>query len=154
VAPPVVLEGTLDDEARTERIAAVATELLHVRGYPHAEIAVTRASGCGVELHVAVDRGNHFHITALDFATADAFPAEERFAAVEDSLGTVNAIGGAYVEDRMKRALDGLAQRYRDAGWLDATIDPPRATYDASRGAVAIVVRVHAGPRYRIGSIV
>lgn len=154
VAPLAVLEGTFDDRERTARITEVATEMLHVRGYPHARIAVTRHAGCGVELHVAVDRGPRFKIAALAFDTDDRFPEAERMAAVEDALGTVNAPGGAYVADRMQRALAALARRYHDAGWIDAVIDPPQASYDDERGTVAVIVPIHAGPRYRIGSVV
>jgi outer membrane protein assembly factor BamA len=154
VAPLAVLEGAFDEADRTERVTAVATELLNVRGYPRAKITVTRKLACGVELHVAVDRGPQFHIDQLGFATNDTFPAEWRTAVVEDALGTVNAVGGAYVEDRMKRALVTLQHRYRDAGWLDAVIAAPRAIYDDAHGSVTVVVPIHAGPRYRIGNVV
>jgi len=154
VAPLVVLEGAFDDPERTDRITAVATEMLRVRGYPHAKIRVMRAAGCGVELHVWVDRGLQYRIADLEFETDDAFPDAERLAAVEDALGTVNAVGGAYVEDRLRRALAELERRYHDAGWIDASIDPPEATYDDARGAVTVVVPIHAGPRYRIGSVI
>jgi outer membrane protein assembly factor BamA len=154
VAPLAVLEGAFDETDRTERVTAVATELLQARGYPRAKITVTRRLTCGVELRIAVDRGPHFHIAQLGFATTDQFPAELRTEAVEDALGTVNAVGGAYVEDRMKRALVSLQHSYRDAGWLDAEIDAPRALYDEARGSVTVVVPIHAGPRYRIGNIV
>jgi outer membrane protein assembly factor BamA len=153
VAPLVVLEGTFDDQDRTQRITEVATELLHAKGYPHAKIAVTRHLGCGVELEVAVDRGPRFRITQLGFQTDDAFPESERVAAIADVLGTVNAVGGAYVEDRMVRALANLARRYRESGWIDATIAKPIVTYDESTGSVAVVVPIQAGPRYRIGAV-
>jgi outer membrane protein assembly factor BamA len=154
VAPLAVLEGTFDDPARTARITAVATEMLHVRGYPRAKITVTRQTGCGIELHVAVERGPRFQIETLAFEAHDAFPADERAVAVEDALGTVNAVGGAYVADRMQRGLAELARRYHDAGWIDAIIGEARATYDDTRGTVTVVVPIHAGARYRIGSVV
>jgi len=65
VAPLAVLEGTLDDPARTERIANVAAALLRARGWRHARIAVERRSGCGTELAVAVDRGPHSAVEPL-----------------------------------------------------------------------------------------
>jgi outer membrane protein assembly factor BamA len=153
VAPLAVLEGTFDDADRTGRVTEVATELLNVRGYPYAKIDVTRRAGCGVELDVAVDRGPRFRITQLGFQTDDAFPETERVTAIADALGTVNAVGGAYVEARMQRALVALTRRYHDAGWIDATIGRPLATYDEGRGAVAVVIPIQAGPRYRIGSV-
>ncbi|HET9989816.1 MAG TPA: hypothetical protein VFQ65_14890, partial [Kofleriaceae bacterium] len=67
VAPLAVLEGAFDDTERTDRIAEVATELFHVRGYPRARIDITRRVACGVELQVAVDRGPRFKITQLGF---------------------------------------------------------------------------------------
>ena len=153
IAPLAVLEGAFDDSDRTDRIAEVATELFHVRGYPRARIDISRRVACGVELQVAVDRGPRFKITQLGFQTDDTFPEAERVAAVEDSLGTVNAIGGAYVQDRMERALAALARRYHESGWIDAQVGKPRASYDESDGSVAVVVPIEAGPRYRIGEI-
>jgi hypothetical protein len=57
VAPLAVLEGTLDDPARTARIAEVAAKRLRARGWPDARVEVRRREGCGVELDVAVIRG-------------------------------------------------------------------------------------------------
>jgi hypothetical protein len=37
-----VLEGTLDDAARTERVRLAAIDVLHTRGYPRAYVAVAR----------------------------------------------------------------------------------------------------------------
>lgn len=153
VAPLAVLEGTFDDQERTARVTEVATELLQVRGYPRAHIEVTRHEACGIELAVNVERGPRFRITQLGFETDDRFPEEERVAAVADALGTVNAVGGAYVEDRMQRALDALTRRYHESGWIDAKIGRPVTTYDENRGSVAVVVPIEAGPRYRVGSI-
>jgi outer membrane protein assembly factor BamA len=155
VAPLAVLDGTHDDPARTERVAVVAAELLHATGYAHARVAVERAPGsCGVELRVAVARGPRFRIARIDFVGENGgVAATERLAALEDALGRVNAIGGAYVEDRMIRALDGLRRRYRDAGWIDASIDAPRASFDETHGEVAVMIGVHAGRRFRIGAV-
>lgn len=153
IAPLTVLEGAFDDIERTDRIAEVATELFHVRGYPRARIDITRHVACGVELEVAVDRGPRFKITQLGFQTDDAFPEAERVAAIEDALGTVNAVGGAYVEDRMERALAALSRRYHESGWIDAAIGKPHASYDESDGSVSVVVPIKAGPRYRIGAV-
>jgi outer membrane protein assembly factor BamA len=153
IAPLAVLEGAFDDSERTDRIADVATELFHVRGYPRAHLDITRHVECGVELQVAVDRGPRFKITQLGFQTDDSFPEAERVAAIEDALGTVNAVGGAYVQDRMERALAALTRRYHESGWIDASIGKPHATYDESDGSVAVVVPITAGPRYRIGEV-
>ncbi len=153
VAPIAVLEGTLDDPDRTRRVTEVATELLHVRGYPQAKIAVVRREACGVELQVAVQRGPRFRITQLGFQTDDAFPEEQRVAAIADALGTVNAVGGSYVADRMERALANLERRYRDAGWIDAVIARPIVSYDEDTASVTVVVPIAAGLRYRIGAV-
>ena len=72
--------------------------------------------------------------------------------ALEDALGTVNTVGGVYVEYRMTRALAELERRYRDAGWLEARLGPPRATYDP-RGTVTVAIPVVAGRRFRISSV-
>jgi len=154
IAPLAVLEGTLDDPQRADRIAAVATEMLQARGYPYAKLAVTRHLGCGIELHVAVETGPRFKIARLAFLTTDEFPASERLLAVEDALGTVNAVGGAYLEDRMKRALESLEHRYHEAGWIDASIGAPQARYDELNNEVTVEIPIKAGPRYRIGRII
>lgn len=153
VAPLAVLEGTLDDAERTTRTTAVATDLLHVHGYPHATIRVTRDAGCGVELAVAVDKGPRYAIAAIDVATDSPLPPGEPRIALEDALGTVNAVGGAYVADRMTKALAVLVDRYRDAGWLDAGADAPHAAWDRTTHTVRVAVQLHPGPRYRIGTV-
>lgn len=149
-----VLEGTLADPARTARIAKVSTELLRARGYARANVDVTRVTGCGAELLVAVDKGPHFRIAHIAFATDDDFSEDMRLAAIEDALGTINSIGGAYVEDRLHRALDALRLRYIDAGWLDVEIEKPLEVYDEPRGEVVITIPIRAGRRFKIGNVV
>ena len=141
-----VLQGTYDDPARTERVVAAAVEALRWRGYAKASIAVAREAGCFVDLRVAVELGPRFKIARIDFQTGDEFPAGERLAALEDALGTV------HIDYRLRRALEELERRYRDAGWLDAEIGEPRAEY-GDDGAVRIEIPVDAGRRYRIGTI-
>ena len=148
-----VLEGTLDNAERTARIAQVSSELLRARGYPRAEVSVERRVGCGVELVAHVNRGPRFAIERIAFVTDDAFPEHARLATIEDALGTINAVGGAYVADRLERALETLARRYYEAGWLEADIEPPRAVFDEQRGAVAIEIPIQAGRRFRIGNV-
>jgi outer membrane protein assembly factor BamA len=147
VAQLAVLEGTLDDAARTERVRLAAIDVLHTRGYPRAYVAVTRREGCGVELDVAVVPGPRVRIVAIEFEANDAFPSDARLATIEDALGTVNAVGGAYVEDRLYGALAELQARYRAAGWLDAIVEPPHAEVDESRGTVRVTITIHAGRR-------
>jgi outer membrane protein assembly factor BamA len=148
-----VLQGAYDDPARTARVAAAAAEALRWRGYANASIDVSREIGCFVELRVAVDLGPRFQIARIDFQTADEFPARERLAVIEDALGTVNTVGGVHIDYRLRRALEGLARRYRDAGWLDVEIGEPRSAYDDEAGAVRLAIPIDAGPRYRIGAI-
>jgi outer membrane protein assembly factor BamA len=148
----VVLEGTLDDPERTERIARVAADGLRAQGYADAAIAVARRAGCGVDLDVAVTLGPRYRIARIAFDTDDEFPGAQRLAVLEDALGTVNTIGGVYIEYRMRRALVELERRYRDAGWLEAQLGAPRTTYDRS-GTVAVEIPVVAGRRFRIGSV-
>jgi outer membrane protein assembly factor BamA len=148
----VVLEGTLDEPERAERIARVAADGLHAQGYADAAIAVARRAGCGVELEVAVTLGQRYRIARIAFDTDDEFPEAERLAVIEDALGTVNTIGGVYIEYRMRRALGELERRYRDAGWLGARLGAPRATYDRA-GSVSVEIPVVAGGRFRIGSV-
>jgi hypothetical protein len=99
-----VLEGTIDDPGRTGRIAQIATRALWARGYARATLAITRRVGCRVDLDVAVTLGPRYRISTIDFVTEDAFPGAERLAVIEDALGTVNTIGGVYIEYRMTRA--------------------------------------------------
>ena len=146
-----VLAGTLDDAERTARFIETATDALHMRGYPHARIDVTRRAGCFVDLEVAVTLGQRYRIDKIVFETDDEFPARERLVALEDALGTVNTVGGVYIEYRMQRALETLQRRYRDAGWLDATIEGARPTYHDDK--VTLVIPVSAGPRFRIAKV-
>jgi outer membrane protein assembly factor BamA len=147
-----VLEGTIDDPERTARIAEIATRALRSRGYARATLAVTRQTGCYVDLTVAVTLGPRYQIATIAFETDDDFPNADRLAVIEDALGTVNTIGGVYIEYRMKRALAELERRYHDAGWLEAKLGVPRTTYDPS-GTVVVAIPVTAGRRFRIGSV-
>jgi outer membrane protein assembly factor BamA len=151
VAGLAVLEGTIDESVRTERIVTTALDGLHQQGYARAAIAVTRTTGCFTELHVAVTLGPRFKIDKLEFRTDDAFPPRERLTTIEDTLGTVNTVGGVYIEYRMQRALKNLEKRYHDAGWLEAKVGPATAHY--SEHAVSVSVPITAGPRFRIGAI-
>ena len=154
VAPLAVLEGTLDDPPRITRTAEVAADFLHARGYPHATIHVTRHAGCGVELAIAVDRGPRYRIADIELHSDATLPPGDARAALEDGLGTVNAIGGAYVEDRLGRALAVLVRRYRDAGWLDAAAGAPHVDWDDSDHTVRLAIDLHPGRRYKIGKLV
>lgn len=147
-----VLEGTLDDPARAERVRTVALAALRTRGHARARIALSRTTGCGVELHARVTLGPRFTIARIEFDTDDAFPAATRLAVIEDALGTINTIGGTYAEDRLRRGLHELRKRYEDAGWLDAKIAAPRAHY-GDDGRVAIEIPIRAGARFKIGSV-
>jgi len=157
VAGIAVLEGTIDDHARTERIVVVATERLQAAGYARATIAISRKPGCFTDLDVAVTLGPKFKIATIDFPTADGLewvndlPVRERLAALEDALGTVNTIGGVYVEYRLQRALTKLQERYRDAGWLEVKIATPIARYGDD--SVALTIPIDPGPRFRVSAI-
>jgi outer membrane protein assembly factor BamA len=147
-----VLEGTIEDPLRSERITAAAIEALQARGYARAKITVARDVGCFTDLRVAVELGPRFKIDRIDFDTDDAFPIRERLSSIEDALGAVNTVGGAYIEYRMERALAVLERRYHDAGWLEARVSAPVAVYD-ERGTIKLTVPIAAGPRFRIGAI-
>lgn len=152
IAPLAVLEGTLDDRPRLARIAKVAAEGLRARGYLRAEISITRDASCGIDLTAEVTLGPRFKIDRIIFETDDEFPAATRLALIEDALGTVNTIGGIYVEERLERALRELRRRYADAGWLEAKISTPRTTVDEG-GGVTVTVPIAAGPRFTIGTV-
>jgi outer membrane protein assembly factor BamA len=190
-----VLEGTVDDPDRTERVAQLALRDLRSRGYAAATLAVSRRTRCGIGLDVHVTLGPRYRIASITFdtgasntgasdtgpsntgasntgasntgpsntgtsGTGTSLPGREAgtgapidpLAALEDSLGTVNTVGGVYIEYRMKRALTELERRYRDAGWLEATLGAPRTRYFAD-GTIAIAIPATAGRRFRIGSI-
>jgi outer membrane protein assembly factor BamA len=157
-----VLEGTIDDRARLERVLAAATEALHHRGHARARLELVRRPGCFTELDVIVQLGPRFLIERIDLvsgalavdagARASGLSREDQLAVLEDALGTANTIGGVYIPYRLTRALAQLEQRYRDAGWLDVRIAAPAVRHD-ERGYVALTITVDAGPRYRIGAI-
>ena len=146
-----VLEGTLDDPDRTARVAQAATEALHWRGYAQAKIEITRSAQCFTDLHVAVTLGPKLLISSIEFDTDDDFPRAKRLAALEDTLGTVNSIGGVLIEYRLARGLQILAKRYRDAGWLDAEVGTPITEYAGTK--VRVTIPIAAGERYRVGAV-
>jgi outer membrane protein assembly factor BamA len=146
-----VLEGTRYEPDRTERIVESATEALAWRGYARAAIRVTPRRRCFTDLDVAVTLGPRYRIASIEFDTDDTFPKRERLAALEDALGTVNTVGGVHIDYRLRRALSGLEKRYQDAGWLDAKVAAPVATYE--RDKIKIRIGITAGERYKIGSV-
>ncbi len=149
-----VLAGTIDDPLRQTRVVGQAIEQLRARGYSRASIDVAREAGCFVDLHVHVTLGARYQIDAIEFETSpgDEFPARARLSAIEDALGTVNTIGGVYIAYRLRRALHELEDRYRDAGWLEASIGDPVVHYtDDDR--IELAIPVTAGPRFRIAAI-
>jgi outer membrane protein assembly factor BamA len=151
-----VLEGTMDDQARIERVADLALRDLRAQGYVDADLSIGRHAGCGVDIDVQVVLGRRYRIGSIVFAGApDADPAAgiDRLAALEDGLGTVNTLGGVYIEYRMQRAVTELERRYRDAGWLEAKLGPPRASYDRTSGVIAVRIPTELGARFTIGSI-
>ena len=151
LAPLTVLEGTLDDPERTERITGVALEGLRAQGHAKATVTVTRQVGCGVELHATVVRGPKYRIARIAFETDDEFPAAQRLAVLEDGLGSVNTVGGTYIAYRLQRALKELKRRYADAGWVGVTIATPRALY--TKDTVTLTIPLTSGPRFTIGTI-
>lgn len=156
LAPLTVLEGTLDDPARTGRVAQLALDGLRAQGHAKAELVVERADGaCGIELRAIATLGPKYTIATIAFDTGDdddGLTEAQRLAVLEDGLGTVNTIGGTYIAYRLTRALKELKKRYVDAGWVDATIGTPRARFDG-RGKVSLEIPVHAGPRFTLGTI-
>ncbi|CAN5913437.1 hypothetical protein BH11MYX3_BH11MYX3_42890 [soil metagenome] len=154
LAPLTVLEGTLDEPARTERVVQLALEGLRAEGHARATLAVSRSEGCGVELHAVVALGPKYTIDRISFETddEDQLSDRERLAVIEDGLGTVNTIGGTYIAYRLQRALAELKRRYADAGWVGATIAAPETVLD-DRGHISISIPVRSGPRFTIGTI-
>lgn len=153
LAPLAVLEGTLDNPTRAQRVAALATEALRTIGYPRAQIVLDRGAGCGVELAARVTLGPRYRIAKIQFVTDDTFPAKRRLALIEDALGTVNTVGGVYVADRLDAALAELQKRYRDAGWARAEIQTFAADYDDARGEVSLTIPIKSGQKFTIGRI-
>lgn len=152
VAQLAVLDGTLDDAARAERVRQVAVDALRAQGYARATIALSRKARCGVELRARVTLGRKYTIERIAFETDDEFPDRKRLAVIEDGLGTVNTIGGTYVADRLTRGLVELRRRYADAGWLEAAISAPQVVFDDG-GRISITIPVRPGARFTIGSI-
>jgi outer membrane protein insertion porin family len=153
LAPIAVLEGTLDNPHRAERVATLATEALRTIGYPRAQIALDRGAGCGVELHAQVTLGPKFRIAKIQFLTDDTFPQKRRLALIEDALGTINTVGGVYVADKLDLALAELQKRYRDAGWARAEIATFAADYDDAKGEVSLTIPIKSGPQFTIGTV-
>jgi outer membrane protein assembly complex protein YaeT len=64
------------------------------------------------------------------------------------------AAGGlVFVAARMDQAMRRIAAIYREQGYLDARIDPPRKVFSDDRTQVDLHFQLHEGPQYRLTAI-
>jgi outer membrane protein assembly factor BamA len=139
------LEGTLPDLARLRRVTAAATEWLHVRGYPHAEVA-TRTDGTCDGLSVHVDVALHEHVTIARIAVTGSALATSA-ATFEHELGTVNVVGGVYDPRALAHDINQLIERHQRRGYVDAFCPSPEVS--EARGHVVVSAHIAAGARYK-----
>jgi outer membrane protein assembly factor BamA len=156
LAALTILEGTLHDEARLERLAAAATEWWRAHGYLHAEITAQARLDCDahgvragatVVVHVQASLGRRYMLAYLG-VTGSALPAPA--AIFERDLGAANRVGAPYRESDFVEDLQALAQRHRSAGWLDVDIRDFASHVDEARGVVTASAHVVPGERYKL----
>ena len=143
-----ILEGTLHDPQRLQRLAVAATAWWRQHGYLHAEItAVARPDCDGVTIHVLANLGRRYTLASIA-VTGSALPAS-----FERELGAVDRVGGVYREDLFEHDLGELVDRHHVAGWLDAHVEAPVMHVDEATGHVTVAAHLIAGARLRFGPL-
>ena len=154
VAPLAVLEGTLDDRARTGAHGRLSrpTSCTHAATRKHRS---TSRGNAAAAIELAVHRRSRapLHDRTRSTLGRRALPPGDALAALEDGLGAVNAVGGAYVADRLTRALAALVERYQRCRLARATPSRRRRSWDHD-AHVRVAIALHPGRRYRIGKVV
>jgi outer membrane protein insertion porin family len=101
----------------------------------------------GVTKVIRVDEGKRYRLREILFSGNDSFLRPEL-------LGLMRNREGAFVDYvGLERDQEMIATKYRDSGFLDATVD---GTVEFVEGKEEVVARftIAEGPRYRLGSVV
>jgi outer membrane protein insertion porin family len=101
----------------------------------------------GVTKVIRVEEGQRYRLREILFRGNDAFLRTELLALMRNREGAfVDYIG-------LERDQESIASRYRDSGFLDATVEGT-LTFDEGKDSVVAQFAITEGPRYRLGSVV
>ena len=144
-----VLEGSLDDGARLERMTRGAQGWLRDHGYLHAEVVATRRAECGgIVVHVTGKLGQRYTLARISIhGSGVAIGSGE----IESALGRVNAAGGVLQMAGLESTLAAILDRNLDAGFFEATYQPMVIHTNDKSGTVTVDVTFKPGQRYRMG---
>jgi outer membrane protein assembly factor BamA len=149
LAALAILEGTLYDDVRLQRLATAAGQWWRKQGYPHAEVTAKASRHCaseGVVVHVTASLGRRYTLSRLD-VIGSAVPAPAT--SFEREFGTYNRVGAAYREDLFAEDLNELMHRHQNAGYYDATFKIT-SHVDERHTVVYASARVVPGQRYKL----
>jgi len=141
--------GKYSDEEWSQDLSAIVG-YYQKEGYVRMRIAgvdnVWDGDG-GVTKAIRVEEGRRYRLREILFRGNDAFLRAELLALMRNREGAfIDYVG-------LERDQETIAAKYRDSGFLDATVD---GTVDFAEGKDEVVARfsIAEGPRYRLGSVV
>jgi outer membrane protein insertion porin family len=101
----------------------------------------------GVTMVVRIEEGTRYRLREIVFAGNDNFLRSEL-------LGLMRNREGGYVDYLgLERDQETIGAKYRDSGFLEATIDGT-VGFDEGKDTVVARFAIAEGPRYRLGSVV
>jgi outer membrane protein assembly factor BamA len=146
-----VLEGSLDDGARLERMTSGAQGWLRDHGYLHAELVANRRADCGgIVVHVTGKLGQRYTLARISIHGSGV---EIGSGELETELGRVNAVGGVLQMAGLESTLASILDRNIDAGFFEATYQPMVIHTNDKSGTLTVDVTFKAGQRYRMGEL-
>jgi outer membrane protein assembly complex protein YaeT len=141
-------DGVFDGQRAGESMDAIRGALIG-RGYYRSEVKydISTPEEGRKRVLFEIQPGPRYRGVELVFEGARGIPSRELKSVVKDA-GLLAAI-----HTDQQRAADFLRDYYREQGYLDAQVEPPRYELDDAARSGHVVVPVREGPAYRIGEI-
>jgi outer membrane protein insertion porin family len=143
------VEFLADEELRT----AVQGDFLK-KGFARASVKTPLRQMRGEEevLRFFVQTGAQYSVRNIEFRGKLPFTREELLDKLELVPGLFQK-GIPFIEADLQKYQEGLKSILQEAGYRDATVEPPVATYSDTARSVDIVFRAESGPLYIVKDI-
>ncbi len=124
---------------------------LHARGYLLAKVTVhAEQNGEEHTLSIEADPGPRVHIEAVQFPGAKSISHRELSRAIRTRKGRAGGWRGQSVtEDSLEQDRQRILALYRERGFVEATVDPPRVE-PTGGDRVRVVFPIHEGRQWRL----